>query len=605
MLFTQDKHVSVLLATDAAGEGINLQRAHLMVNYDLPWNPNRLEQRFGRIHRIGQTEVCHLWNLVAADTREGEVFDLLLTKLERAREALGGRDAVYDVLGRVFRGTELRDLLIEAIRYGERPDVKAKLHQQLELPLDTEHIRDLLEEHALAHDAMDASKLQRIREEMERAEAQKLQPHYISSFFRAAFQRLGGTIHEREADRWEITHVPTPIRVREAGVGGPILQRYERITFEKARITIEDGPVAEYVCPGHPLLEATIDTLLERNVDVLSRGAILVDNSDPSDRLRLLTLNEHTIGRAVGDRVLSRRMQFVQVDEAGDLELAGPAPHLNCDPASAQLREQVGTNLQWVDSGAAIRLKDFAVQQLVPDHIREVTDRQQRLVKKAMAAVQDRLTKEIAYEDRRAEDLKAQAAAGRQPKMNPQRARERADELRDRLQARMQELKQDLSIVPRPPVSLGAALIVPAGFVRRLAGNERPDPDQLRRDEVERLAMEAVAAAERRLGFEPEDVSKRKIGYDLESRDPKGGPLRFIEVKGRVSGADTVTITRNEVTVGLNSPDRFILAIALVEGDRVRTVHYLRRPFGREPDFGVTSLNYDLAEFLRRAEPPK
>ncbi len=82
--FTQDQDVLVLVATDAAGEGINLQRAHLMVNYDLPWNPNRIEQRFGRIHRIGQTEVCHLWNLVAVETREGEVFQRLLEKLEHA-----------------------------------------------------------------------------------------------------------------------------------------------------------------------------------------------------------------------------------------------------------------------------------------------------------------------------------------------------------------------------------------------------------------------------------------------------------------------------------------------------------------------------------------
>jgi hypothetical protein len=98
--FTHDKGALAMIANDAAGEGVNLQRAHLMINYDLPWNPNRLEQRFGRIHRIGQTEICHLWNLVAADTREGEVYARLLQKLETARAALGGR--VYDVLGQVF-----------------------------------------------------------------------------------------------------------------------------------------------------------------------------------------------------------------------------------------------------------------------------------------------------------------------------------------------------------------------------------------------------------------------------------------------------------------------------------------------------------------------
>src|SRR6266704_5575222 len=168
--FTQDKQVQVLIATDAAGEGINLQRAHLMVNYDLPWNPNRLEQRFGRIHRIGQTEVCHLWNLVASQTREGEVFQRLLRKLEAERHALGGQ--VFDVLGKIqFEGRPLRDLLIEAIRYGDQPAVRARLTRAIEHGVDRPHLLELIEERALAHDAMDSSRVARVREEMERAEA--------------------------------------------------------------------------------------------------------------------------------------------------------------------------------------------------------------------------------------------------------------------------------------------------------------------------------------------------------------------------------------------------------------------------------------------------
>ena len=124
--FLHDATVQVLLATDAASEGINLQRAHLMVNYDLPWNPNRIEQRFGRIHRIGQTEVCHLWNLVAEETREGDVYRTLLDKIEEARRALGGQ--VFDVLGKLqFEGRPLRELLIQAVRYGEQPEVRARL----------------------------------------------------------------------------------------------------------------------------------------------------------------------------------------------------------------------------------------------------------------------------------------------------------------------------------------------------------------------------------------------------------------------------------------------------------------------------------------------
>ena len=140
--FRHDPEVQVLIATDAAGEGINLQRAHLMVNYDLPWNPNRIEQRFGRIHRIGQTEVCHLWNVVAEETREGDVYYTLLKKLEQARQALGGQ--VFDVLGKIqFEGRPLRELLIEAIRYGERPEIRARLTQAIANAVDTSQLQNL------------------------------------------------------------------------------------------------------------------------------------------------------------------------------------------------------------------------------------------------------------------------------------------------------------------------------------------------------------------------------------------------------------------------------------------------------------------------------
>ena len=233
--FTQDKEVAILLATDAAGEGINLQRAHLMVNYDLPWNPNRIEQRFGRIHRIGQTEVCHLWNLVAMETREGEVFLRLFTKMEEQRKALGGR--VFDILGKVtFDNKPLRDLLLEAIRYGDRPDIRARLHQVVEDAFDREKIRALIEDHLLVKQTMDLTQVMTIKAEMERAQARKLQPHFIAAFFITAFKLLGGSIKERETKRYEISHVPLAIRSRDritGSTGTPVLCRYERVCFEK------------------------------------------------------------------------------------------------------------------------------------------------------------------------------------------------------------------------------------------------------------------------------------------------------------------------------------------------------------------------------------
>src|SRR3954467_1054570 len=143
--------VQILVATDAAGEGLNPQAAHLMVNYDLPWNPNRIEQRFGRIHRIGQREVCRLWNIVAANTREGEVFTALLNKIEEQRKAYGGK--VFDVLGAAFGETPLRTLLIEAIRHGELPETRAHMEQVIDASV-AHGIEELLAERALVTDTL-------------------------------------------------------------------------------------------------------------------------------------------------------------------------------------------------------------------------------------------------------------------------------------------------------------------------------------------------------------------------------------------------------------------------------------------------------------------
>src|SRR5690606_33380027 len=163
--FNDDPAVRVLIANDAAGEGVNLQRgAHLMVNYDLPWNPNRLKQRFGRIHRIGQTEVCHLWNLIAGETRERQVYARLLEKLETARETLGGK--VYDVLGELFEARALRDMFMEAIRYGERPDVRERLFKAIDGAVDRKRIEEVVARSKLTKEGLDAPTITALKEEM-------------------------------------------------------------------------------------------------------------------------------------------------------------------------------------------------------------------------------------------------------------------------------------------------------------------------------------------------------------------------------------------------------------------------------------------------------
>ncbi len=612
--FTHDKEVEILVATDAAGEGINLQRAHLMVNYDLPWNPNRLEQRFGRIHRIGQTEVCHLWNLVAKETREGEVYLRLLEKLAEEREALGGQ--VFDVLGELkFEDRPLRELLLEAIRYGDRPEIRARLYAVVDRALDRSHLRDLIESRALAGDAMDVTRVREIREDMERAEARRLQPHFIASFFLEAFRLLGGTIHEREPHRYEIKHVPAVIRNRDRAIGRgePVLTRYERLTFEKGLISVQSKSPAAFICPGHPLLDSTIDLVIERHRDLLKRGAVLVDETDTSDQFRALVYLEHSIQDARTDRtgnrrVVSKRLQFVEINQEGTTKTAGSAPYLDYRPiteAERQALEQAPVP-DWVRADLEAKVLEHAALHLVPGHFDEVRRRKEELTDKTLAAVKDRLTKEINYWDHRAAQLKEQELAGRvNAKLNSGLARQRADELAARLQKRLAELEQERRLSPLPPVVLGGALLVPLGLLQRLQGVGSQEPPTYAADteHSQRMAMEAVMETERRLGYDPKDVSDLKLGYDIESAVRGTGHLRFLEVKGRVREAQTITITKNEILTGLNKPDDFILAIGLIDGDSVE-VRYVRKPVVREPDFGATSVNYDLKELLAQGKEP-
>ncbi len=615
--FRHDPEVKIMLATDAAGEGINLQRAHLMVNYDLPWNPNRIEQRFGRIHRIGQTEVCHLWNLVAEETREGDVYRRLLDKLEQARQALGGQ--VFDVLGKLqFEGKPLRDLLIEAIRYGDRPEVRARLFTVMDYALDRGIIQDLLEEHALARDVMDASMIQRVREDMERAEARRLQPHYIESFFLEAFRQLGGSVRQREPRRYEVRHVPAVIRNRDRliGIGEPVLPRYERITFEKSLSAPQGQILAAFVCPGHPLLDAVIDLTLERNRDLLKRGAVLVDERDTGKDPRILFYVEHAIQDAnvtrQGERrVISRQMLYVEIDAQGSVRHIHYAPYLDyrplaeSEPSADEILKHPGC--AWIDSDLENKAQSYAVARVVPEHLSEVKAAKLPMIKKTEAAVKERLTKEITYWDHRAEQLKLQEQAGKpNDRLNSGEARKRADMLQARLQKRFEELSLEKRISPLPPIVLGGVLVVPMGLLAEMTGNKtstvfKPADTQASAAKARAIVMEI----ERDLGFEPKDREFEKIGYDIESRIPGTGKLRFIEVKGRIEGASTITVTRNEILYSLNKPDDFILAIVEFSDSDSHRVHYVRRPFQREPDFGVTSVNYDFAELLARAEEPK
>ncbi len=624
-LFRSDPQVRVLIATDAAGEGVNLQNANLMVNYDLPWNPNRLEQRFGRIHRIGQQEVCHLWNLVAKETREGDVYHRLLQKLETESDALQGR--VFDILGEVFEEESLKDLLIRAIRYGDQPEIRARLLQKVDSALDQSHLRSLLNRNALAQESMSAERLFAVKEEMEKAEARRLQPFFVRSFFQKAFAALGGSIHPREAERFEITHVPATIRERDRLISGrnrrdlaPVLKRYERVCFTKEAVRPLDRPgaaFAQLIHPGHPLLLSISDLILEQHGNLLRQGALLVDPADEGTEPHLLFLLTHEIASGDG-QVLSKRLQFVRVAPDGSATFAGWAPHLDLEPLAPADRPLLQGTLTapWICADQEQRALGLAASSLVPTHYDEVASRRISHVDKTLAAVHERLSKEIAFWSDRWLKLREDQEAGKDVRLNLENARRTVADLEGRLENRRKELQAMRHVVNGTPVALGGALVIPAGLLRQLRGEPAADPvaaafaaDAAARKRIEDLAMKAVRQAEEARGCRVDDVSAQKCGWDLTSYPPAGPDgrqpePRHIEVKGRVKGATTVTITRNEILYALNQADKFLLAIVTVApDDATEGPFYLSKPFTKEPDWGVSSINYDLTELLARAKP--
>lgn len=617
--FRNNPDVLVMVATDAAGEGVNLQNANLMVNYDLPWNPNRLEQRFGRIHRIGQTEVCHLWNLIAKETREGDVFQRLFDKLEVEKQALGGK--VFDILGEAFENRSLKELLIEAIRYGESPEVQAKLNQVIDGALDTEHLKEILRRNALVEQHMSMEDLYAVKEEMEKAEARKLQPYFIRAFFSEAFQNVSGEMRPREPGRFEVRHVPAAIRERDRVIGEsrtPVLKKYERICFEKDLVRIHGKPMADLIHPGHPLMQATTDLMLSAHRSKLKQGAVLVDPNDDGVESRILFMIDHSVREAQAEKssdqpkVASRRLQFVEIDQNGSAFHAGWAPHLDLQPIDGNDLKLVQDILDapWISTNLEGLALNHASQHLVPEHYQEVKARRERQADKIMAAVKSRLVKEINYLSDRVIKLQDDVKAGKQPRVQPENLRRRVDELTERLNQRMRELESMKSVVSSTPVVIGGALVIPQGLLAQRKGETTFCADAEARSRIEMVAMNAVMGVERGFGYEVKDVSAEKCGWDVTARrpaNPDGSlkPDRHIEVKGRAKGQCTITVSRNEIIYALNQTDKFLLAIVIVDGDNHDGPHYIRNPFNSEPDFGVASINYDLGDLLSKAVSPE
>lgn len=578
--FTNNPACQILLATDAAGEGLNLQAAHLMVNYDLPWNPNRIEQRFGRIHRIGQHEVCRLWNLVAENTREGEVFKRLLEKIEEQRKAYGGK--VFDVLGTAFSDTPLRKLLIDAIRYGELPETRANMERVIDASV-AQGIDELLAERALVTDTLQYADLAELRALMDEARARRLQPYYIEGAFRAAFARLGGKMRRREEGRFEITHVPAQLRAADRG---PIATRYERVTFDIEYVLDDAGARAEPLAPGHPLHDAVTDETIARWHRALDRGTVLVSPAVQEPRL-LVGVIEEIVDAT--DASVARRFGYAYIDEHGSVEAAGPAPYLDCVAAPLTVDVIAARGLSWL-AQAEEQAASWIIANQLPAFLSGIKLRREADLHRVRDQVGRRLDQESNRLVLEAMVAQEQEQAGKKPRESQMSLMYKATELDGRRAARIALLDRQLEMQARPPRVVTAALVLPLAVVQTDIPKDAP-MHAIETKDIERRGVDRVIAAERTLGRVPVEQAFNNPGFDILSGRHGEDPIR-IEVKARVAGADDFFVTHNEVLTALNTAPRYRLALVSVDprGPEHDEVRYLENPFARfdAGDFDAT-----------------
>ncbi len=514
----------VMVATEAAGEGINLQFCHLMINYDIPWNPNRLEQRMGRIHRYGQTREVYVFNLVANNTREGKVLMTLFDKLQEIRDALES-DKVFDVISEVLYGKNLSQLLLEAAASARGID---DILKEIDVKVDEEYIAKVKENlgESLATRYIDYT---RLKEMAEKARENRLIPEYTEAFFKKAFIKAGGKLHDRKDQFVAVDSLP--YEIRQIGEDekfkrqfGSLLRSYPKITFDK-----DVGfktPDAEFVTFGHPLFEATLDWVDRELTVELQRGAVFLDPDGILNGYVLFYEGEVRDGTGV---VAGKSLFSYYVDSStGEVKTTTPTVIWDLSEASSRESESV-------DSESLKR-------KILPKVISSLNEYIGRLQgdRKKQAEIKEKyglksLDKLIVGLDGDLIGLYARKDRGD----NVDLAIRNKEELKKKYEQSKQELedviRKERNLTMSMPSFLGIISVKPS---------LQASAAMYRDEEVERLGMEIAMRYERNEQREPEDVSKENLGFDIRSKDGEG-KVRYVEVKAR-AGIGPVALTQNE-----------------------------------------------------------
>jgi len=551
----------VCIATEAAGEGINLQFCHLMINYDIPWNPNRLEQRMGRIHRIGQRSDVYIFNFVATNTVEGTILQRLFTKLEEIRQQLG--DRVFDVVGQLLMLNEIRleDMLREAaINPARIEEYEGQIAQ-----LSIEQLARLEEATgvALATSQVD---LAWVKGTDVRSQERRLMPEYVEKFFLRAAEREKLTMRKRVDNLYTIEHVPVRLRdqhlptARRYGVPAP---EYRKLTFDKTVQQRAEYQDAVLLSPGHPLFAALSEVLVSDLQGVQGQATVFVDPRVAAGyqvhffEVQIVSEEPSVDGRRgrIGDvhsQVLYATLAAIMEGPQGrELAPADLLHDLTPLPEVATVHE--GITLTAPDAQAIVEMEQWVrVKVQFPLKQQQASERQ-RLLQIRREYTSKVFAEQIKRVQNRYMQLYRRVQKGDEAaRLARDEADRRQKELRVRQQEKLGELDR-LQVVREGIVRyIGTALVVPVvhtSLAEQLERQGHISPGDLVQDEeIERIGMDYIMNYEQEHGREPEDISKNHdgSGFDIRSTDPVSGEIRRIEVKARAGEREFVELTPNE-----------------------------------------------------------
>lgn len=550
------RRAKIMVATDAAGEGINLQFCRYLINWDIPWNPNRLEQRMGRIHRYGQDEDVWVYNLVAVNTREGAVLEKALTKLDVMREQMG-TDRVYDVIDELLEDIPLVKLIEQSIdaESGAEAAREAEVYLSHGLERRADDLVALQKKQSLAS-RLDMREAQQLRDA---SDERRLQPWFVQRFFSAAYHAAGGTITDDK--HFPVFHIGrTPSEVLDVARTQrlPVRDAYDTpFVFDKSLLSVASRvAVPEFtrlLGPGHPLFDALIHWSIRRARDSFTKGAMLVDPNISRPQRVWLVRSSVAAGRQEEKKRLAHQQLSVVVADHLGLRATSPANLLNyVAPATPVERPAVPDR-----SGDEVQM--WAYENLTEKQRLDVTSHRQAECDLRRQYLETTFTDLILEMQEKLNDVQQEQLFGDDDAEEREKLEKRITELKQRKADRLAELDLMLRLSANLPDIITSALVVPeqVAVVEELPKRGFP----MRRDEeVERIAMELVMRYERGRGWTPYDVSKDGEHYDIRSESPSA-EKRFIEVKGRAqSGA--IVLTGPEVDKLRQLAERAFLYIA-------------------------------------------